>query len=91
MRTTLTLDEDVAALLREEAARSRRPFKQVVNHALRLGLTGGAGQAPREPFRTKPHSFGLRPGFDPDKMSQLAGELEDQSIMETLRSQQRPE
>jgi hypothetical protein len=38
MRTTLTLDPDVARLLREEAHRQRRPFKDVVNEAIRRGL-----------------------------------------------------
>lgn len=38
MRTTLTLDDDVAARLRAEARRSGRPFKVVVNECLRLGL-----------------------------------------------------
>jgi hypothetical protein len=86
MRTTLTIDDDVASLLREEAARSRRPFKQVVNQALRLGLTAGHSAKPRERFVVKPHHFGpLRPGIDPDKMNQLAGELEDAAIIDKLR------
>lgn len=91
MRTTLTLDDDVAALLREEAERSRRPFKQVVNQALRLGLRAGAAPERRERFRVKPHSFGLKPGIDPDKMNQLAGELEDEAIVEKFRAHQRDE
>ena len=38
MRTTLTLDDDVAALLKRALSRSRRPLKEVVNAALRDGL-----------------------------------------------------
>lgn len=38
MRTTLTLDDDVAALLEEARAERRVPLKQLVNDALRLGL-----------------------------------------------------
>jgi len=38
MRTTLTLDPDVARMLTDEAHRLRKPFKQVVNDALRRGL-----------------------------------------------------
>ena len=38
MRTTLTLDNDVAAALSEKAERSVRPFKQIVNETLRAGM-----------------------------------------------------
>lgn len=39
MRTTLTLDDDVAALLRRVLARRKRSLKEVVNEALRHGLS----------------------------------------------------
>lgn len=39
MRTTLTLDPDVAALLRKTVARGEVSFKEAVNAALRRGLT----------------------------------------------------
>jgi len=38
MRTTLTLDDDVAARLQAEARRSGRPFRTVVNEHLRAAL-----------------------------------------------------
>ena len=38
MRTTLTLDEDVAHRLQEKARKSGASFKAVVNETLRLGL-----------------------------------------------------
>lgn len=38
VRTTLTLDEDVDKLLRREMLRTGHPWKDVVNHLLRLGL-----------------------------------------------------
>ena len=38
MRTTLTLDPDVAAKARQGALRMRKPFKEVINAALRVGL-----------------------------------------------------
>ena len=76
MRTTLTLDDDVASLLREEAEREGLPFKQVVNRAIRLGFRAGTGYQERRPFRTQSHDFGLKPGIDPGKMGQLVDELE---------------
>ncbi len=38
MRTTLTLDPDVAALLKKAVAKGNQSFKAVVNGALRKGL-----------------------------------------------------
>lgn len=59
MRTTLTLDDDVAALLRREQARSKKPLKELVNEALRAGLTrASARKRQREPYRTDAVSLG---------------------------------
>jgi len=40
VRTTLTLDPDVAARLDKEVARGKQTFKEIVNAALRRGLDG---------------------------------------------------
>lgn len=63
MRTTLTIDDDVAALLNKEARKSGHSFKRVVNDALRQGLTAGK-QSPRKPFKVKPINLGLPRDFD---------------------------
>ena len=60
MRTTLSLDDDVAQLLNREVRRSGDSFKQVVNRLLRLGLTASK-QPVRKPFRVKPWNLGLPP------------------------------
>lgn len=59
MRTTLTLDDDVARLL-ERTRRARRiPLKQLVNEALREGLARlDAPRAARKRLRTKSVSLG---------------------------------
>lgn len=72
MRTTLTLDDDVAALLNREMRKSGEPFKQVVNRAIRLGLTGPK-QHVRKPFKVKPFNLGL-PQFT--KVEELLEQLE---------------
>ena len=76
MRTTLTLDPDVARRLEQEMKRSGEGMKSVVNRALRVGL--GMTDKPVEPpaFQVQPHEFGVRPGVDLDRMNQLADELE---------------
>jgi hypothetical protein len=80
MRTTLTIDPDVESLLEQEVQRSRQPLKQVVNEALRRGLTRTATR-PRK-LQLKVHDSRLRPGYDPASFNRLADELED---TETLR------
>jgi Arc/MetJ family transcription regulator len=59
MRTTLTLDDDVAARL-EQMRRSRRvSLKQLVNEALRRGLSDiGRRQQPRRFARTRVAALG---------------------------------
>ena len=52
MRTTLTLDDDVLKMARRLAAADERPLKDVINEALRLGLTTGRSR-PRTPFAFK--------------------------------------
>jgi hypothetical protein len=84
MRTTLTLDPDVAQMLAEEAHRQRRPFKRVVNDAIRRGLSG-RGAKPRKPFVVKPHKTALRGGIDPAGFNKLADELEDEAMQRKLR------
>jgi hypothetical protein len=67
MRTTLTIDNDVAATL-EQLRRSRdASLKDLVNEALRRGLRDmGTRPKPRKPFRTKSVDAGalLIPNID---------------------------
>jgi hypothetical protein len=59
MRTTLSLDDDVAALLEEVRKSRAASLKQVVNEALRQGLERmSQPAAPRKPFRTRPVDLG---------------------------------
>jgi hypothetical protein len=54
MRTTLTLDPDVAAMLKKAVARGDRSFKEAVNDALRKGLTADAvAQKPKKRYVLK--------------------------------------
>ncbi|NJD20533.1 MAG: hypothetical protein FIA95_14780 [Gemmatimonadetes bacterium] len=76
MRTTLTLDPDVASRLEAEVRRSGDGMKAVVNRALRLGLGMTGKPTVPDPFTVEPHAFGFRPGSDLDRLNQLADELE---------------
>ena len=78
MRTTLTLDDDVALLLQETAHRTRSSVKQIVNTALRAALSPPAS---RTPFREHVHHAELAPGLDLAGFNRLADELEDEAIV----------
>lgn len=58
MRTTLTLDDDVAVKLKRAMARQKTPFKEIVNRALRAGLETLELPAAIKPFRVKPFNSG---------------------------------
>ena len=86
MRTTLTLDPDVARLLQEATHRQRRPFKQVVNDALRRGMAPVPGVRAAGSFRVNPHTTTLRPGIDPGVLNRLGDELEDDAVLDKRRA-----
>jgi hypothetical protein len=75
MRTTLTLDPDVARQLKLRVAREKISLKRAVNEALRAGLARRRS-ATRVKYRVEPHPCGLKPGIDPNKLNQLLDELE---------------
>ena len=84
MRTTITLDDDIAAkieILRQEQSLS---FKQAVNLLLRQGLEAQLQPLAPKRFTSKPRKLGLRAGIDPIKLNQLADELEAEAIREKL-------
>lgn len=80
MRTTVTLDEDVAALVRRRMADRGVTFKQAVNDAIRNGLVP---PTPAEPYRVRPTAMGA-PLVPLTKALQLAGEFEDEAIIAKL-------
>jgi hypothetical protein len=81
MRTTVTLDPDVEARLREVAQEKRISFKEALNSAVRAGLMA---TRERREYRTPSRSLGLRPGINLDKALQAAADLEDAEIVHEL-------
>ena len=75
MRTTLTLDDDVARLLQRESRKSGASFKEAVNHFLRLGLTASK-QHIHKPFVVTPRKMGLPPGLSYDNVEELLDVIE---------------
>lgn len=71
MRTTLTLDPDIAAKARRGAARLNKTFKEIINAALRVGLDEILAPAAAKAYLTKPRPLELRRGFSHDNVSEL--------------------
>jgi hypothetical protein len=78
VRTTLTLEDDLAQRIADVARETRRPFKAVLNEALRRGL--GEFFPPEPEFRIHPHAGRLQPGIDDRRFNELAWELEQERL-----------
>ena len=82
MRTTLTLDNDIADYLREQVRLRGCSFKQVVNDTLRRGMSPGIREAPARPYRVTPIDSEFAPGVDQMRLKDL---LEEQDIEHFLK------
>jgi hypothetical protein len=76
MRTTLTLDDDLADKLADMAKQTDQPFKVVVNQAIRRGIDNESVSAGR--FHYKPHAGNLLPGIDDRRLNEMAWEPEEE-------------
>ena len=79
MRTTLTLDEDVAERTKILATKLKKPFKAVLNEALRKGLDLVEKPQKRRNYRTIPHKMGLREGLSIDNIQELLAQVEGEN------------
>jgi hypothetical protein len=73
MRTTVTLDDDVAALIESERARTGESFRSAVNRQLRRGARGNPAPAP-PPLPQLPG----RPILDVSDVSAVLAALDDE-------------
>jgi hypothetical protein len=76
MRTTLTIDDDVLDRARALAGRLDRPFRLVVNEALRAGLHAVEGPARSRPYHTHARKLGLKAGRNLDNIQELIAQIE---------------
>jgi hypothetical protein len=85
VRTTLTLERDVAERLKQEMRRTGKGLKATLNEALRRGLQMSGARAPRRRFGVEPHAFGVKPGIDLNRINQLVDELDVEETVRKLR------
>jgi hypothetical protein len=77
MRTTLTLDDDVAAKLKAESRRAGKPFRVMVNDTLRRGLASRRATAQPQAFKVRARDLGdLKPGLFLDRVAGLIEHVE---------------
>ena len=81
MRTTVTLEPDVEAMVKRLMRERRLSFKQAVNEAIRAGLAPGERSGD---YRTPTFAMGHHPQVPLDKALRLAGELEDEELARRL-------
>lgn len=86
MRTTLTLDDDVAAKLRDLAQRKGLSFKEAVNSVLRRGFVAPEPRRSKaRRYRVEPFDSAFRPGVDPLRLNQVSDDLEVEQGVDRLR------
>jgi hypothetical protein len=86
MRTTLTIEDDIMAEIKEKAHREGVPVKRLINQLLRLGLGILERPTPRKRYRCPTHSLGAPTShaLDLDKALAIAGALEDEETVRKL-------
>ncbi len=79
IRTTITLDEDVAERVRLESRSQGKPFRQTLNDLLRAALLDLQQNTYRRTVEIKPVHMGYCPGLNHDSVEALVefGEGED--------------
>ena len=82
MRTTITLDPDVEALIRTAMKERGVSFKEALNSAVRTGLTQPRQR--KRSFTQKSFSLGREQYFRWDKAAQTAVALEDEELVRKL-------
>jgi len=87
MRTTLTLDDDLAAALKAMAFERQESFKLVVNEMIRSGLRAKVAPPAAKSYSLQPAALGrVAPGVDLDRASRLADDLEDQGLVAKIEA-----
>lgn len=76
MRTTIVIDDDVLDRARALSVKLGTPLKTVINEARRSGLDHVERPAERNPYKTRPHAMGLKPGRNLDNVQELLAQIE---------------
>lgn len=99
MKTTLTLDDDVADYLKEQCRLDDKPFERVVNETLRRGMemsapsesaADGGEDSEAPPFKVVPFSSKFAPEVDQLKLNQVNADLEMEELIRKVKRNDNP-
>lgn len=77
MRTTLTIEDDVAfALKKAQESDPKKPFKVMVNEILRRGLQSAPKGTAKAPFKVRSRALGLRKDLNFDNIEEVLDNLD---------------
>ena len=86
MRTTVTLEPDVARLLSEHARQTRKSFKETLNAAVRSSLGRVPDASEDREFTVEARPMQLRAGVDAGRLNALLDDLEADAFIEKSRA-----
>ena len=76
MRTTVTIEDDLAIAIEEVRKREGLSFKAALNQVIRLGVQMKSAPPKARRYRTPTRALGLKPGIDPTRFNTLVDDLE---------------
>lgn len=82
--TNLSLDDDVATALAEEAERQGVPADQLANDELRARFCRDLSE-PQEPFEVKTFASGYQPGIDSERLKDYLYDEDEQRFRHLSR------
>ena len=85
MRTTLTIEPEVARRIESEIRRTHKTLKAVINDALKAGLGLSKKAEAPAPYEVKAYDMGVMPGIDLDKVNQLLDDMDVDAYLEKAR------
>ena len=85
MRTTLTLDPDVAMKLKKRMAEEKLTLKETVNRALRSALREPVKARSSRP-RLETFALDFKPGIDPNRLNQVVDQLEVEDFVRKMNA-----
>ena len=78
MRTTITIEDDVLQRARTVSSKLKKPFRFIINNALRLGLEQVEKPAKSKKYSTNPKPMGLKHGYELDNVQELLDRLDEE-------------
>jgi L-serine deaminase len=85
VRTTITIDDDLARRLQDEMRTRGTSFRQTLEGVLARGLEQRTAQAGA--FRVQARPMGLKAGIDPARLQDLETDLEVERFLAVARRQ----